>query len=252
MLKPKLQYFGHLMRRTDSLEKTLMLGKIEDGRRRSQQRMRWLDGITSSMGMSLVRNREAWLLQSMGLQSRTQLSNCTTTADLGLQQLSEPLSCSTSWKFKYQGLTAHSAASTGRVDDVPAQEPAFLHSSWVLEESVKNSAEATTKASSLTHFEEKAEELPRCWPHLGWPTPSPRKGSKPASALPLRKVRQWGDKALCGDGGYFHFLQYHLPESQMGLHPSVHVVCRTTASPLDREEVPVEGYVPSLWMNSYT
>ena len=53
MLKLKLQYFGHLMRRTDSLEKTLMLGRIEGRRRRGQQRMRWLDGITESMGMSL-------------------------------------------------------------------------------------------------------------------------------------------------------------------------------------------------------
>ena len=53
MLKLKLQYFGHLMRRTDSLEKTLMLRKIEDGRRRGRQRMRWLDGITDSMVMSL-------------------------------------------------------------------------------------------------------------------------------------------------------------------------------------------------------
>ena len=53
MLKLKLQYFGHLMRRTDSLEKTLMLGKIEDRRRREQQRMRWLDGITDSMDMGL-------------------------------------------------------------------------------------------------------------------------------------------------------------------------------------------------------
>ena len=99
MLKLKLQYFGHLMQRADSFEKTLILGKIEDRRRRGWQRMRWLNSITDSMGMSLsklwelVMDREAWHATVHGVaKSRTRLSDWTDwLTDLGLRDDSHPV-----------------------------------------------------------------------------------------------------------------------------------------------------------------